>query len=139
MNICFSDKGFTLIEIMVVVVILGILTSFAAGEFSHVIPDATRKVQQSNLKEIQSAIDKYYGDRGRYPKTLTDLTDSTHSYFRVIPIDPVTGTADWEVMDKKSKKWFRTAAFSYKNAPALWDASLTGCELYDIRPRPMEN
>lgn len=138
MTMISIKKGFTLIEIMIVVVILGILTSFAAGEFSYVIPDATKKVQQSNMKEIQSAIDKYYGDRGRYPKNLSDLIDATHSYFRVIPVDPFTGAADWEVMDKKSKKWFRTTAFSYKNAPALWDASSAECELYDIRPRPME-
>jgi len=139
MKLNSSRNGFTLIEIMVAIVILGILTGFAAGEFSHTIPDATRKVQQSNLKEIQSAIDKYYGDRGRYPKNLSDLIDVTHSYFREIPVDPFTGTADWELMDKKSKKWFRTAAFSYKNAPALWDASSKECELYDVRPRPLEN
>ena len=139
MNICFNNKGFTLIEIMIVIVILGILTSFVAGEFSHIIPDATRKVQVSNVKEIQGAIDKYYADRGRYPKTLIDLTDTTHPYFRSIPVDPVTGAADWEIMDKKSKKWFRTIAFSYKNAPPLWDSVSNECELYDIRPRPMEN
>ncbi len=72
-----TKKGFTLIELMVALVILSILMGFAIPEVINQINSSKYETQKSNLKEIKKAIDQYYADRGRYPKDLKNLTETT--------------------------------------------------------------
>ncbi len=133
------NKGFTLIELMVALVILTILMGFAIPEVVNQINLSKFETQKTNLKEIRKAIDQYYGDRGRYPKTLKDLTTTTHPYFSEIPVDPVSGAADWEVAEKSNKsKWYRTTSINYPGAPPQW-APEAESSVYHVRPRPVNN
>ena len=50
-------------------------------------------VQRQNIAAIRDAIDKYYGDQGKYPETLQDLVEKR--YLREIPVDPLTDKRDW--------------------------------------------
>jgi len=124
---------------MVALVILSILMGFAIPEVINQINLSKFETQKSNLKEIKKAIDQYYGDRGRYPKRLKDLTETTHPYFSEIPIDPVTGAADWEVSEKGNRNaWYRTSTINYPGAPAIWSPT-SESSVYNIRPRPLKN
>ncbi|MBK4735823.1 type II secretion system protein [Noviherbaspirillum pedocola] len=87
--------GFTLIEMVMVVALIGLLLSIAVPRYFHTLDQAKAQVQQQNLATLRDAIDKYFGDRGRYPDTLDDLVKQ--HYLRSIPVDPLTGKPDWTV------------------------------------------
>ena len=88
-----APRGFTLIELMVVMVLIALLLTIAVPRYFGVIEGGKIKVQQQNLAVLRDAIDKYYGDQGRYPDMLDDLVRK--QYLREIPVDPVTKARDW--------------------------------------------
>lgn len=92
------SKGFTLIELMVVIMIMGILIAIAQPSLKRSIIRADEAVLKEDLFQMRDAIDQYYADNGKYPPSLEDLVnaqDPTRSYLREIPKDPFTGAADW--------------------------------------------
>lgn len=93
-----DECGFTLIELMIVLAIIGILITIAQPNLKYAIVRAKEAVLRENLFQIRDAIDQYYADNGKYPDTLTDLVnkeDPSRSYLRDIPKDPFTNAADW--------------------------------------------
>lgn len=93
-------RGFTLVELMVALVILSILMGFAIPEVIHQIEQTKKETQKQNIKAINKAIQDFFADHGRYPRSLDELKNATHPYFEEIPIDPVTGRADWKVTNR---------------------------------------
>jgi general secretion pathway protein G len=87
-----SDCGFTLIDLLVVMAALGLLLSIAAPRYAEHVDRAREAVLHQNLLGARDAIDKFMGDRGRYPKDLQELV--TAHYLRQVPLDPVTDRAD---------------------------------------------
>lgn len=69
-----SEKGFTLVELMVVVIILGILVAIAIPIFNNVTGDAKANVCASNIRTINGAINMYYANEGKYPDDISDLS-----------------------------------------------------------------
>ena len=93
-----SERGFTLIELMVVLSIMGILIAIAQPSLTASITRARESVLKEDLFQMRDAIDQYYADNGKYPETLQDLIntqEATRSYLRGIPKDPFTGADDW--------------------------------------------
>src|SRR5512142_2929249 len=93
-----NSKGFTLIELMIVLAIMGILITIAAPNLKVSLIRAREAVLKEDLFQMREAIDQYYADNGKYPETLKDLIntqDRTRSYLRDIPKDPFTGSDDW--------------------------------------------
>jgi general secretion pathway protein G len=86
--------GFTLIELMIVISIIAILMSIAAPRYQQSILRAKETVLKQNLYNLRNAIDQYTMDKQRAPQSLDDLVAA--GYFRQIPVDPMTGTADWQ-------------------------------------------
>jgi general secretion pathway protein G len=92
------SRGFTLIELMIVIAIMGVLLSIAAPNLKQAIIRAREAVLQEDLFQIREAIDQYYTDNGKYPAALGDLINTqekTKSYLRAIPKDPFTNAEDW--------------------------------------------
>lgn len=85
-----QKHGFTLIELMVVLAIIATLLSLIAPRYFHSIDKSKEAALRSDLNGMRDAIDKYYGDLGKYPLTLDDLV--ARKYLRGIPPDPVTGS-----------------------------------------------
>ncbi len=87
-------RGFTLIELLVVLAILALLMTLVAPRFFRSIDVSKEAVLKENLHLTRSVIDKFYGDNGRYPRSLAELVE--RSYLRALPLDPVTGSsATW--------------------------------------------
>lgn len=92
-----KGRGFTLIELMVVMAIIGLLVSLAVPRYFNSVERSREAVLHSNLATLRDAIDKYHGDRGKYPDTLQDLVGK--GYLRSVPRDPITESATtWVVV-----------------------------------------
>ena len=94
----FSNRGFTLLELMIVLAIMGVLITIAQPNLKQSIVRAKEAVLRDDLYQIRDAIDQYYADSGKYPGQIADLVNQSEkakSYLRGIPKDPFTGSADW--------------------------------------------
>lgn len=90
-------SGFTLIELLVVMAIIAMLITLAIPRYFHSVDKARDTVLKENLVRTRDALDKYYGDNGRYPDDLAALV--TKKYLRALPYDPITeSTTTWIVV-----------------------------------------
>jgi general secretion pathway protein G len=80
--------GFTLIELLVVMAVIAILLTLAVPRYFASLEESREAVLQANLGLIRQTLDKYYGDKGRYPDALDELV--TSRYLRNVPADPIT-------------------------------------------------
>ena len=91
-----SSLGFTLVELLVVMAILGILVAIAVPQLQKAPIRAKEATLREDLFTFRSCLDQFYADKGHYPDTLQILV--TEKYIRKIPIDPFTKSADtWQV------------------------------------------
>ncbi len=90
-------RGFTFIEMMVVMAIIAVLISMAIPIYQKSIIRARESVLSNNLFTLRTVIDNYTYDKEKAPSTLQDLV--TEGYLRQVPSDPMTGTSqDWKVI-----------------------------------------
>lgn len=90
-------RGFTLIELLVVLAIIATLMTLVAPRYTGSVDKAKEAVLRENLATLREAIDRHYGDTGKYPATLDDLV--TKRYLRRVPTDPVTDSATtWVIL-----------------------------------------
>src|SRR5215471_8727980 len=88
-----GDIGFTLIELMIVMLIMSILIGIAAIAYDKTVVKARESVLKQDLQTMRQAIDNYTMDKQQAPQSLEDLVDA--HYLREIPIDPVCNQKDW--------------------------------------------
>ena len=79
-------SGFTLLELIVVITIMGVLVSIALPNYRASIIQAQEAVLRENLYRMRDLIDQYQSDKGKYPDTLQTLV--SEGYLRQIPPDP---------------------------------------------------
>jgi len=92
-------RGFTLIELMMVISIILILVSIAAPIYKTAILHAHEAVLRDDLFTMRSLIQQYTLDKQKAPQSLEDLVSA--GYIKQIPKDPFTGTADTWVTDQE--------------------------------------
>lgn len=80
-------KGFTLIELLVVMAIIGTLLTIAVPRYFHSVEKSKEAVLHQNLALTRQALDKFFGDNGKYPDSLDDLVSKR--YLRSLPYDPI--------------------------------------------------
>jgi type II secretion system protein G len=92
-----TPRGFTLIELIVVLAIVGLLASLVAPRYVRSVDNAREATLRTSLNVMRDAIDKYTADRGQYPDSLQELV--SRGYLRHVPEDPVTGSRDsWQMV-----------------------------------------
>jgi general secretion pathway protein G len=91
-----GESGFTLMELMIVMMIIGLLSAIAAPIYLHTVNKAKEAVLKEDLHTMRTAIDSYTVDKEKAPQALDDLVQA--GYLKSIPIDPITSRNDtWVV------------------------------------------
>jgi prepilin-type N-terminal cleavage/methylation domain-containing protein len=89
--------AFTLIEILIVVILLGVLASIVVASFNDTTEDAQLTTCLSNLKNIQGAMNLYHLRNGSYPTSTDELSDA----YPTLPTCPLDGAYDWTLAADK--------------------------------------
>jgi general secretion pathway protein G len=112
------SRGFTLIELMVVLTVIALLLSVVVPDYMGRMRRAEEAVLQQNLALMRDALDKHYADAGKYPASLEELVSKR--YLRSIPKDPFTQSASsWVAVPpqdtRKGNVWdVKSAAKGYE-------------------------
>lgn len=92
-----GEKGFTFIELLVVLGILALLATLVASVSMGKIRQSKESALKEDLHNLRKAIDDFYADNGKYPKKLDDLVQK--HYLRTIPVDPLTDSVEtWQLL-----------------------------------------
>jgi general secretion pathway protein G len=92
-----ARHGFTLVELMVVMAIIALLLALATPRYFNHLENSRETILKQDLAVMRDAVDKYHGDRGRYPDSLEELVSA--QYLRTLPVDPITERPDtWQVV-----------------------------------------
>src|SRR5216684_2118395 len=94
-----QSRGFTLIELMIVISIMLILISLAVPNFSRSVTQSREAVLRQNLFTLRSLISQYTLDKQKAPQSLDDLIQG--GYLKIIPKDPMTNEPNWEVVQEE--------------------------------------
>jgi general secretion pathway protein G len=94
-----KSAGFTMIELMIVIAIIAILASIAAGNYQRSVWRAREAVLRNDLFTLRSSIDQYTLDKQKAPQSLQDLV--TAGYIKSVPKDPITNSTDTWVTEQE--------------------------------------
>jgi general secretion pathway protein G len=86
-----TRRGFTLIEMLVVMAIVALLLTIALPRYLSSVDRSKQTVLQENLRALRVSLDHFHADKGRYPERLEELVE--HKYLRAVPTDPITESA----------------------------------------------
>ncbi|NLC10838.1 MAG: prepilin-type N-terminal cleavage/methylation domain-containing protein [Firmicutes bacterium] len=95
-----AQMGFTLIELVVVIAILGILATIAVPRILNTLDSARSRADEANVNILNNAIQMFYVEKGRYPTSLDELVDE---YLNEIP-SPPSGYSDYDSAERKEMK-----------------------------------
>jgi general secretion pathway protein G len=117
-----GQRGFTLLELMIVVAILGILTAVAIPRFQQAPQKAKEAVLKANLHTMREAFDQYFADKAAYPESLEVLVEE--GYLREVPIDPLTGSSStWQLIyaEEEQMDTGLEDLDGISSGPGIWD------------------
>jgi type IV pilus assembly protein PilA len=110
-----QQKGFTIIELLVVIVVIGILLALLLPNLFSAQARARDTQRKNHLKTIKQELESYYNDKNHYPGATTYVADMTPEYIAALPADPKTA-----------------AAYVYAPTPAACTTALRNCTDFNI-------
>ena len=108
-------RGFTIIELMVVLAAIALLLSIVAPRYIQHIDQAREVALRQDLREVRLALDQFKADQARYPSTLEELVSKR--YLRSVPVDPITGRTDSWRLDSPPGQGEGAVADLHSGAP----------------------
>ena len=106
-------KGYTLIEMIIVMAIISILVSIAVPIYQKSMIRSKESLLKNNLFTLRTVIDEYTFDKQKAPQTLDDLVSD--GYLRQVPIDPMTGNNQWQIIMEDA------VSTVDQKEPGIWD------------------
>src|SRR5258708_4806760 len=91
-----GQRGYTLIEMIIVMAIISILVSIAIPIYQKSLLRTKESLLKNNLFTMRTVIDEYTFDKQKAPQTLQDLVNE--GYLRAVPLDPITGRDTWKLV-----------------------------------------
>ena len=131
-------RGFTLIELMIVVAIIGILAAIAIPKFADLINKSKEGSTKGSLSAVRGAIRIYYGDNeGWYPTDTLDCLTANSKYLSEIPLAKLPGTGHADSSAVKGNALTDAGGWAYANNPGSipWGQFLVNCSHEDIKGR----
>ncbi len=109
-----GKRGFTIVEMMIVMAIISIIVSIAVPLYQKSLLRAKESVLKQNLFTLRTMIDEYTYDKAKAPQTLQELV--TEGYLRQVPVDPMTGSNNtWKTIMEES------GSGTSQNEPGIFD------------------
>ena len=96
-----AARGFTLLELMIVISVMMILMAIAIPSYQHHVIQAHEAVLKQNLDTLDKVIEQYRMDKKESPQSFEDLVSA--GYLHQLPVDPMTGKADWVAEEEDSQ------------------------------------
>ena len=106
-------RGYTLVELIIVMAIISILVSIAVPIYQKSLVRSKESLLKNNLFTLRTVIDEYTFDKQKAPQSLDDLVSD--GYLRQVPIDPITGNNQWQIIMEDA------VSTVDQTQPGIWD------------------